>query len=163
MRIQSTARRIITVATVSGAIATATVSIATAANASTPPTVHHGAGKVIAGGTDYVGQYRITINGRSTIVYCINPTKREPTRLNLSTVTRIPGLDTTTTREMAQVLTAHGQTSNVVQAEATSQALNYLAGNRKDVSDEPATSRSRPRDSPYPTWQKQSVCAADTA
>jgi hypothetical protein len=34
---------------------------------------------------------------------------------------------------MAQVLTAHGQTSKASQAEATSQALNYLAGNRKDV------------------------------
>ena len=133
MRIQSTARRVIAAATVSGAIAAGTVGLATSATASSAPTVHHGAGAVIAHGSDYVGQYRVTLGGHSTIVYCINPTKRDPAHLTLSTVSRIPGLDTTTTREMAQVLTAHGQTSKVTQAEATSQALNYLAGNRKDV------------------------------
>lgn len=126
-------RRVIAVAAASSSIAAATVSIASSATASPAPTVHHGAGTVIAHGTDYVGQYRVTLGGHTAIVYCINPTKRDPAHLSLSTVTRIPGLDTTTTREMAQVLTAHGQTNKLVQAEATSQALNYLAGNRKDV------------------------------
>lgn len=128
------ARRASTVATAASCLLAAVVTISPAADAAGPGSaVRHGAGAVIAGGTDYVGQYRVTMGGKTLDVYCINPTRREPGHITLSTVTRVSGLSATASREMAEVLTAHGQTSSQTQAEATSQALNYLAGNRKDV------------------------------
>lgn len=122
------------VAVATSCVATVAVALSPAASAASPaPSVRHGAGAVIAGGTDYVGQYRVTIGGKTVDVYCINPTKREPGHLSLSRVTRVTGTSTTISREMAEVLAAHGQTNSKTHAEATSQALNYLAGNRKDV------------------------------
>ena len=116
------------------AIATIAAAPTSASAATAEATVSRGAGALIAHGTDYVGQYHVKSGGKTIDVYCINPTKREPGRLRLSTVTHVTSLSTTTSREMAEVLTAHGQTSSRVGAEATSQALNYLAGNRSAVS-----------------------------
>ena len=115
-------------------VAAATVTTSAAASASaTAPAVSRGAGASIAHNTDYVGAYHAKIHGKWVDFYCINPTKREPGQVSLSATTRVSGLSTTVSRELAEVVTAHGQTSSKNQAEAVSQALNYLAGNKKDV------------------------------
>ncbi len=84
------------------------------------------------GHTTFVGYYRALVGGRWVKVYCVSPDKRTPSRIGLSTVSRLPS-GTTVTRELAETLFAHGNASTAVQAAAVSQALNYEIGNRAAV------------------------------
>jgi hypothetical protein len=61
----------------------------------------------------------------------------------LATVSRLPSVPTSVTRELAQTLAAHGNAKTAHQAEAVSQALNYEIGNRSEVAKR-ARSLTRP-------------------
>lgn len=100
------------------------------ATAVAQPLMKVGAGRWIAGHTDFVGYYRAWVGGKWVKVYCVSPNKRAPSRISLTTVARLSSVSATVTRELAQTLTAHGDAKTSLQAQAVSQALNYEIGNR---------------------------------
>ena len=104
-----------------------------AARAASGASVLPGAGRWIAGHTDFVGAYRAWIAGRWVTVYCISPQLRTPSRITLAPSGRLGGAGLTATRQVAQTLSAHGATTSAVQAEAVSQAVNYELGHRVAV------------------------------
>jgi hypothetical protein len=107
---------------------------ASVATAVAQPQLKSGAGTWVAGHTAFVGYYRAWVAGKWVKVYCVSPNKRTPSRIGLTTVSRLSAVSTTVTRELAQTLTAHGSATTAAQAEAVSQALNYEIGNRAAVS-----------------------------
>lgn len=103
------------------------------ASAATTASVVPGAGRWIAGHTDFVGSYRARVDGHWVTVYCISPELRTPSRISLATSARLGSAGLTATREVAQTLTAHGAATNAGAAEAVSQAVNFELGNRRAV------------------------------
>lgn len=92
-----------------------------------------GLGTWLSGHTTFVGYYLALVGGNWVKVYCVSPTKRTPSHIGLSTVTRLSGTSTAVSTELAETLAAHGNAASAHQAEAVSQALNYEIGNRAAV------------------------------
>jgi hypothetical protein len=118
------------IAVVLGAAAATCVA---AAAATSGPLVSPGAGTWVANHSAFVGYYRARVAGRWVKVYCVSPDRRAPSRVSLSTLSRVPATSVTVTRELAETLSAHGDAATAGQAEAVSQALNYEIGNRAAV------------------------------
>jgi hypothetical protein len=93
-----------------------------------------GRGTWLAGHTDFVGYYRAWVAGRWVKVYCVSPDRRAPRELRLHRTERLRMASAAATRAIAQTLSAHGDATTAVQAEAVSQAINEELGNHAAVS-----------------------------
>jgi hypothetical protein len=120
--------------TVTGVVIASGATMASAsASASAASSLKPGAGKWTPHHADFVGYYRARVAGSWVKVYCVSPGKQTPSRITLSTVSRLTSVSVAVTRQLAETLAAHGNAASAAQAEAVSQALNYELGNRAAV------------------------------
>lgn len=92
-----------------------------------------GRGVWLAGHNGFVGYYRAYVGGRWVKVYCVSPDRPAPTRVSLSTVSRLGSTTPAVAQQLAETLSAHGNAQTDRQAEAVSQALNEEIGNHDAV------------------------------
>jgi hypothetical protein len=117
-----------------------------AADAGTSSSVVPGRGRWIAGHTDFVGYYRALVGGRWVKVYCVSPARQVPSSVALHTVSRVPSTTIAKSRQLAEILWAHGNAGTALQAEAVSQALNTVIGNAESTARRASFLPSRVRD-----------------
>ena len=91
--------------------------------------LRHGSGYHLPAG-EFVGYY-LTRDGVK--VFCIDPGKKAPTSVSLSTIARYPGMSKRTADELAYALSTWGDPTTKVQAAAESQLVNTVVGHAAAV------------------------------
>jgi hypothetical protein len=102
---------------------------AVSVGAAAPAPLRAGTGYRLPGG-DFVGFY-LTRSGAK--VYCIDPGKRAPSSVSLTSIGRYPGMSQRTADELAYALSRWGNATSRTQAAAESQLVNTIVGHADAV------------------------------